>query len=257
MPFNPVPFNRLPFNRLPSTPVPSSMARHLPSLLVLSLLLPLAASAQPQGPPTARVALHAYVFQHRPAADAVPLVRPLLSSHGSLLIKRDGKTLVVRDTIAGIARVVPILRSLDRPVIPLDLEVMLVRAERSRRLSPPQESTIPEALARDLGSILPYDVYLQVAHADLATREGEEVTYEVGAGYTLRFRLGRYQAGGVKLYDFRVYRAGREEPMVHANLLLRLDETYSLGLSKSESSPTALMVVLTCRHTPPRPTERR
>lgn len=232
------------------------MARHLPSLLVLSLLLPLAASAQPQRPPTARVALHAYVFQHRPAADAVPLVRPLLSSHGSLLIKRDGKTLVVRDTIAGIARVVPMLRSLDRPVIPLDLEVMLVRAERSV-VSPPQNSTIPPALAHQLGSILPYDVYLQVAQADLATREGEEVTYEVGAGYTLRFRLGRYQAGGVKLYDFRVYRAGREEPMVHANLLLRLDETYSLGLSKSESSPTALMVVLTCRHTPPRPTERR
>lgn len=232
------------------------MARHLPSLLVLSLLLPLAAAAQPQRPPAARVALHAYVFQHRPAADAVPLVRPLLSSHGSLLIKRDGKTLVVRDTIAGIARVAPMLRSLDRPVIPLDLEVMLVRAERSF-VSPPQESTIPPALAHELGSILPYDVYLQVAHADLATREGEDVTYEVGAGYTLRFRLGRYQAGGVKLYDFRVYRADREEPMVHANLLLRLDETYSLGLSKSESSPTALMVVLTCRHTPPRPMERR
>jgi hypothetical protein len=141
-------------------------------------------------------------------------------------------------------------------VIPLDLEVMLVRAERTM-VSPPQSSTIPEALAAELSAILPYDVYLQVAHADLATREGEEVTYEVGEGYTLRFRLGRYEAGGVKLYDFRVYRAGRDQPMVHANLLLTLGETYSLGLSKSETSPTALMVVLTCRHLPPRPTGRR
>jgi hypothetical protein len=252
----PVPSNPVPSNPVPSNPVPSTIARRLPALLALSLLLPLAAAAQPQHPPTVRMALHVYVFQHRAAADAVPLVRPLLSSHGSLLIKRDGKTLMVRDTVAGIARVVPMLRSLDRPVIPLDLEVMLVRAERSF-VSPPQESTIPPALARELGSILPYDVYLQVAHAELATREGEEVTYEVGAGYTLRFRLGRYQGGGVKLYDFRVYRAGREEPMVHANLFLRLDETYSLGLSKSESSPTALMVVLTCRHLPPRPMGRR
>jgi hypothetical protein len=241
---------------VPSNPVPSTIARRLPALLALSLLLPLAADAQPQHPSTVRMALHAYSFQHRAAADAVPLVRPLLSSHGSLLIKRDGKTLVVRDTVAGLARVVPMLRSLDRPVIPLDVEVMLVRAERTL-VSPPQESTIPPALARELASILPYDVYLQVAHADLATREGEEVTYEVGAGYTLRFRLGRYQAGGVKLYDFRVYRAGREQPMVHANLRLTLDETYSLGLSKSESSPTALMVVLTCRHLPPPPTRRR
>lgn len=232
------------------------MARHLHSLLVLSLLIPAAAAAQPRQPAAERTGLHAYVFQHRAATDAIPLVRPLLSPRGSLLIKRDGKTLVVRDTIAGIARVVPMLRSLDRPVIPLDLEVMLVRAERTM-VSPPRSSTIPEALAAELSSILPYDVYLQVAHADLATREGEEVTYEVGEGYTLRFRLGRYEAGVVKLYDFRVYRAGRDQPMVHANLLLTLGETYSLGLSKSEESPTALMVVLTCRHLPPRPTERR
>lgn len=233
------------------------MARHLPSLLVLSLLIPAAAAvAQTRQPADVRLGLHAYVFQHRAAADAVPLVRPLLSPRGSLLIKRDGKTLVVRDTVAGIARVVPMLRSLDRPVIPLDLEVRLVRAERTQ-VSPVQPSTIPETLASEMRSILPYNVYLQVAHADLATREGEEVTYEVGAGYTLRFRLGRYEAGSVRLHDFRVYRAGREQPMVHANLRLTLDETYSLGLSKSESSPTALMVVLTCRHLPPPTTRRR
>jgi hypothetical protein len=227
------------------------MARHLTSLLVLSLLLPAAAAAaQPGQQALPRMALHAYVFQHRDAADAVPLVRPLLSARGSLLIKPDGKTLVVRDSMAGIARVVPVMRSLDRPVIPLDLEVMLVRAERSTVsiVSPPNESTIPSALAAELRAILPYDTYLQLAHADLESREGEDVTYEVGAGYTLRFRVGRYAGGSVRLHDFRVYRQGRGEPLVHANLVLRLDETYSLGLSKSESSPTALMVVVTCRH---------
>jgi hypothetical protein len=224
------------------------MARHLTSLLVLSLLLPAAAAAaQPEQQALPRMALHAYVFQHRDAADAVPLVRPLLSARGSLLIKPDGKTLVVRDSVAGIARVVPVLRSLDRPVIPLDLEVMLVRAERSI-VSPPQASDIPAALAAELRSILPYDTYRQVAHSDLESREGEDVTYEVGAGYALRFRVGRYAGGSVRLHDFRVYRQGRGEPLVHANLVLRLDETYSLGLSKSESSPTALMVVVTCRH---------
>lgn len=227
----------------------SPMARHLHSLLVLSLLLPAAAAAQQQTTP--RMALHAYVFQHRAAADAVPLVRPLLSPAGSLLIKPDGKTLVVRDSMAGIARVVPVLRSLDRPVIPLDLEVMLVRAERAM-VSPPQPSDIPEALAAELRSILPYDTYTQVAHADLHSHEGEDVTFEVGAGYALRFRVGRYAGGSVRLHDFRVYREGRSEPIVHANLVLRLEETYSLGLSKSTSSPTALMVVVTCRHRVPR-----
>lgn len=222
------------------------------SLLVLSLLLPVAASAQTQP----RMGLHAYELQYRDAADAVPLIRPLLSPRGSILVERDGKTLVVRDTMAGIARIVPMLRSLDRPVIPLDLEVMLVRAERTV-VSPPERTTIPEGLAAELRQVLPYDVYVLVAQAELGTHEGEEITYEVGAGYALRFRLGRYERGGIKLHDFRVYRAGREEPMVHANLTLTINETYSLGLSKSETSPTALMVVLTCRHQVRRPSERQ
>ena len=230
------------------------MANRLSSLIALSLLLPAAlAVAQPR---QAELRLHAYAFQHRQAVDAVPLVRPLLTRRGSLLVKADGKTLVVRDTMGGLARVVPMLHSLDRPVIPLEIDVLLVRAERNL-VSPQQPSTIPEALATELRSILKYDTYLQVARAELESREGEEVTYEVGAGYALRFRLGRYEAGSVKLHDFRVYREGREQPIVHANLLLTLGETYSLGLSKSESSPTALMVVLTCRHRVKGPSERR
>lgn len=233
------------------------MAQRLLSMLVLVLLSPPAVtSAQPRQIVPQELRLHVYVFAHREAADAVPLVRPLLSPRGSMLVKADGKTLVVRDTLGGLARAASMLRSLDRPVIPLELEVMLVRAERSA-ISPPAPSTIPEALASELSTILPYDTYTQVARAELDSREGEEVTYEVGAGYALRFRLGRYESGGVKLHDFRVYREGRERPMVHANLLLTINETYSLGLSKSESSPTALMVVLTCRHRAQMPAEQR
>lgn len=230
------------------------MARLLAPLLLLSLLVPAAAAQprQPRQPLEQPLRLHAYVFQHREAADALPVVRPLLSPRGSLLVKPDGATLIVRDSMAGIARVVQVLRAIDRPVIPLDLEVMLVRAERTV-VSPPAPSDIPPALANELSAVLPYNVYRQVARADLGTREGEEVTFEVGSGYALRFRVGRYEAGTVKLHDFRVYRAGRATPMVHANLNLRLAETYSLGLSKSETSPTALMVVLNCRYRLPAP----
>jgi hypothetical protein len=227
------------------------MARILAPLLLLSLLVP-AAAAQPRQPPESPLRLHAYVFQHRAAADALPVVRPLLSPRGSLLVKPDGATLIVRDSMAGIARVVRVLRAIDRPVIPLELEVMLVRAERTEA-SPPPSSTIPPALAGELSAVLPYNVYRQVARADLGTHEGEEVTFEVGSGYAIRFRVGLYEAGTVKLHDFRVYREGRATPMVHANLNLRLAETYSLGLSKSEASPTALMVVLSCRFRLPAP----
>ena len=39
--------------------------------------------------------------------------------------------------------------------------------------------------------------------------------------------------------------------MIHTNLNLFMDKTYSLGFSKSEESDNALMVVITCHDVAP------
>jgi hypothetical protein len=64
----------------------------------------------------------------------------------------------------------------------------------------------------------------------------------------VRFQVGDLTAGGqVKLRDFRLYRRGTDEPVIRTHLNLFMDKTYTLGFAKSEDSPTALMLVLTCR----------
>lgn len=222
------------------------------ALAVLGLLLtagaPLAAppaEAQEQVQ-SERLALHAHTLRHRSAAEAEELVRSMLSARGSVSVQEDGNTLVVRDTVSSLARVTEALRRFDQAVRALRLEMMVVRAYRSRVSPITGTSTVPPELVQRLRRFLSYDVYDLVAEAELPTREGETVTYEVGAGYTVRFRVGELSDDGrVKLHDFRLTRRGREEPMIHTNLILFLAKTYSLGFSKSADSPTALMLVIT------------
>jgi hypothetical protein len=191
--------------------------------------------------------LHAYTLSHRPAAEAAELVRGMLSPRGSVTVQEEGNTVVVRDTLASLVRVVPALRQFDRPARPLGFELMVVRAYRERLPSSAVQPP-PRELVGKLRKLLNYGTYELVASVDLPSREGEELTYQVGDAWSVSFRVGEVLADdSVKLYDFRLFRRGRQEPMIHTNLNLFVDKTYSLGFSKSEESDTALMVVITCR----------
>lgn len=198
-----------------------------------------------------RMTLHAFSLSHRSAAEAAELVRGMLSPRGRVTVQEERNTVVVRDTLATMARVVPALRQFDRPARPLEFEVMVVRAYRERVVSPTVLPP-PRELVSKLRKLLNYSSYELVAMADLPSREGEELTYQVGGSYSVGFRVGELGSDeSIKLYDFRLFRHGREEPMIHTNLNLFVGKTYSLGFSKSEDSETALMVVITCRGTAP------
>ena len=245
---------------------------HLPTLLLALLLAalpvawPMTSPVQAQEvsgtrglfrPDTGeRMTLHSYTLRHRAAADAVPVVEELLSQRGSVTVDEEKNTLVVRDTVAALVRIVPALRRFDNPADRLEFEVMVVRAWR--QAAPPRPpgaaevaSRPPAELVAKLRTLLNYGSYELVASADLAGREGEELTYRVGDTYVVGFQVGALSRGdSVKLNNFRLFRNGNQKPMIHTNLILFLDKTYSLGFSKSEESDTALMVVITSRRPP-------
>ncbi|HEX2251748.1 MAG TPA: secretin N-terminal domain-containing protein, partial [Thermoanaerobaculia bacterium] len=239
-------------------PRPASRPAAWVLLLLIAAAVPVAAGAQESrrnqvSPvfPQERVAVHAYTPRHRTAAEAAAVVVPLLSDHGAVTVQEESNTVVVRDTVGALTRIAPALRAFDRPRQPLALEMMVVRAANGRHAHS-LRSTAPPEVARQLARHVRYDVYQLVGRAELETAEGEEVTYEVGGGYTLRFRVGDLgTTKRLKLHDFRVFQNGREEAMLRVNLLLTLDHMYILGLAKSEESPTALMLVLTCRRPAP------
>ncbi|HBL25742.1 MAG TPA: hypothetical protein DD490_02790, partial [Acidobacteria bacterium] len=200
--------------------------------------------------------LHAFTLKHRKATEALPVVSPLLSQRGTVELQPGSNTLVIRDTPVALTRIVPILRAYDHPPQPLVLELYMVRAQRS---GDPDEirSELPDELTRRLRGLLSYNVYEIQAQALLASQEGQAVTYAVGGDYEVSFRVGNLvPPGRVQLTDFQIARRaaprgpGRgtaPQLLLHTNLSLRIDKTTSLGLARSETSPEALMVVLTLR----------
>lgn len=234
----------------------SSVRRTAASFLLLSLLAAVCAHGQPgpSGNPGDLV-LHAYTLKYRKASEALPLVSPLLSPRGTVELQPGTNTLVIRDTITTLGRIVPTLRSYDHPARPLTLELYIVRA--SRTAAPGVRSDLPDSLTRRLRALLAYNVYAVQAQALLASFEGQAVTYAVSGDYEVSFRVGTVIAPGrVKLSDFRISRRGtasrsnvrggpQPQLLIHTNLSLQLDQTTSLGLARNENSPEALMVVLT------------
>jgi len=219
---------------------------------------PLAAQPGSQPRDSAELALHAYTLRYQQALDAIPLIQPLLTGRGTLELQPGGNTLVIRDTAAALARIVPVLHAFDHPAQPLKVEILIVRASRAVVSPQVSRSDLPEPLTRRLRELLPYEIYEMQAQANLASQEGQAVAYELGDDYVVSFRLGTLMdAKRIRLANFDVSRrAGKSKstvPLVHTSLNLCLDQTMSLGLARSEGSRDALIIVVTVRHGDPRP----
>jgi len=202
-------------------------------------------------PNSSDLSLQAYTLRHQGAEDAVELVSPFLSERGSIELQPIGNTLVIRDELSRIARIMPVLRSFDHPRRPIRVEVRIVRASVNPLKQGADEAQLSEDLASRLKDLLRFQHYDLLASADLTSLEGSPVLYEVGGDYQLALRLGTALATSrIKLHDFRLSRAARNagwQPLIHTNLEMTLGDPMVLGLAPAESSEHALMLVLTCR----------
>jgi hypothetical protein len=192
-------------------------------------------------------------MRYRQASDAISLVFPLLSQRGTVELQPATNTIVIRDSPAALGRIIPVLRAYDHPSRPLNLDIYIVRAIRSPGVV---RSDLPEALTRRMRALLPYDVYEVEAQAQLASREGQAVTYALGGEYEVSFRLGTLvDRQRIRLSNFRVLHRTEERrqgsPLIHTNLLLTLEQTTSFGLARTEQSAEALMVVMTVHYGTP------
>lgn len=218
---------------------------------VLILLTAGTVMSAAQAPDPKEIGVQVYTFKYQRASEAVAMVYPLLSPRGTVELQPGGNTLVIRDTAAAIHKVMPLLRAYDHPARPLRLEVFVVRASRSVVSPQVQHSDLPESLTKRLHGLLAYDVFEKQAQAQVAGAEGQGVVYELGPEYKVSFRFGTMSDDRrVKLAGFQVLHRAEGRPemvLLHANLTLSLDHTTSLGLTNNETSPEALILVLTLR----------
>ncbi len=236
--------------------VANKLAAWSAALALATLAAPWAlAQAAPRTGPTALAqTLHAYRLEHQPAVEALPLVYPLLSEQGTVEVKPGENTLVIRDHQAAIDKVLLVLRRFDHPQRPVLIEIQVVRAT-AETFSPPPASQLPAALEAQLRELLPYHSYEMLAGTRLASREGEQVAYQLGERFGVYFRVGTLLEGErLRLNGFQVRRTekagaavGKNESLINTNLFLHLEQTLYLGLASDEASKEALMVVVTAR----------
>jgi len=204
---------------------------------------------KPKAPAAAAesLGLEAFSLSHQPASEAVDLVRPLLSRRGNVELQVETNTVVVRETPAALARIVPVLRAFDHPAQPIPIQVQIVRGYVVS-VSPMPQSELSGELVQRLRGMLRYQSYLLLARAELRPREGEEVGYELGQGYRISFRLGTVLGGQrIRLHGLRVVAGNSgdsERELIHTTVNLRLDQPLILGLVHDEESDEALFVIL-------------
>lgn len=214
-----------------------------------------------QGRPT-MVRVYAHTLEHQKAADAMALVRPLLSPRGTVEEQVRANTLVVRDVASVVQRVAVALERFDSPPEELRFQIQVLKAGPKRRsvISPPQ-STGPEIeisaeLVERLRGLLRYEDYRVLAEAGMTSQEGEQVVYSLGDGYDVSFRLGSVLGGQrLKLEGFRIREKtqstskGPQLPpkeLFHATLNLWLDKPFTLVLAQDEARKEALMIAISC-----------
>ena len=223
----------------------------------------LAATARAQVP-APELAVHVYKLRHQSASDAMNMVVPLLSSQGTVKLRPGDNTLEVRDTVASLQRILPVLYAFDHPARPVDIELWLVRAT-DPTVSPPPPSPrvglLPADLLKSLRASFPFHDYSLVGKSNVSALEGEMVTFQVGGDFAVRFRLGTIVGEQrLRLNDFEVMLEpdnGDPVSLLKSQLNLWLERTMAMGMTAGPGSHTALLVVVRCAASKPNAKGRR
>jgi hypothetical protein len=186
--------------------------------------------------------------RRKPAAAAAAVYR-LLSPVGSIELAPGENRLVIRDRGTVVEHVLTRLAELDRTARALAVVVQIVRADVAA--VPPVSGEAPELPQRvfdRLRDLLRYRSYRLLARAELEAYAEIETTRNVGRDYQVAFELeDAVRSGQLRVRGFRLLRrtgGGAFEPMIHTHLSLEIGKPLILGLSGSEASREALMVVL-------------
>ena len=137
----------------------------------------------------------------------------------------------------------------DRPRGRVVLAVQIVGADvAAMEATDVAAPELPPRVMDRLRQILRYRSYRLLARADFAVREGVDASYDVGEGFEIAFEpQDTEHPGRIRARAFRLARwtaNGEPQTLVDTDLVLEVGRPLILGLSKSETSHQALMVVL-------------
>ena len=218
-------------------------------LFVLVALLVAAASAQAEPPAAADAAkaltVRTFTFKYKDADRAAAVVKPLLSTEGTISIQPGTKSVVITDRADNLKAVAKAIADFDVPPQTFHLSVRLVSAARA------EESKVPNEL-KDVApklALMRYNALDSEGQAEFEGKEGDPGILDMSTGYRAEFKFGEYDAASdsIKVNELKLGRLQKDQlsqVLKPISLNLRLGQTYVVGATRSAQSQRALIVVI-------------
>lgn len=228
----------------------------LAAALLLGLLAPSAAGAPPV------VVVRVFALKYRAADEALPLVRPLLSDAGSVMLEPRTNELTVRDTSASVERVARAVAAYDIPLRGVDVAVTLLKATSDPKAAPAQADVSEEirGIGERLKKLFNVTDFTRLDAVVVRGLEGQRVAYVIGSHYRLQFLIDPSRDGKrLQFKDLsleRVRRDGGRETygeILRTSINVGLGQPYILGVGKDEAARGALFLVFYPEWTRPGP----
>ena len=224
------------------------------ALMLFALLLTAAGAvlgepAAAAGAPAKSLSVQTFTFRYKDASKAAEMIKPLMSSEGSMSIQPSTNALVVTDRPDNLKSIVKALTEFDVPPQPFRVFVRLVGASRSEGAGA-QVADEDKDIAPKL-AMLGFNVLDNLGSADVAGREGDPGIVTLPSGYRADFKFGDYDpaSDSLQIRDFHLSKQQGDQltQLLKTTLNLRIGETYIVGATKNAQSQRALMIVLVAR----------
>jgi len=211
-------------------------------LLTLCLFATGVAIAEP-APAAKALNVHTFQFKYKDADKAAAIIKPLMSTEGTMSIQPASNALVVTDRAENMKAIANALASFDTPPHSVRLSLHLVgagRAETATKVTP-ELREIAGKLA-----ILRYNAIDDLGDANVEGHEGEPATIDLHNGYRVDFRFGEYDpsSDSVKLDDFRLSKVQNDQlnQVYKATLNLKVGQTLIFGATKTQGQRAIFLV---------------
>lgn len=220
-------------------------------LLLLLCGMAWAAPAPPAGAAAEKtLSVRTFQFKYKDADKAAAIIKPMMSSEGSLSMQGATNALVISDHPENMKAIANALAQFDAPAQTFRLSVRLVAAGRGEATPVPPDL---KDIAPNL-SLLRFTQFEKLGDASFEGKEGDTGMLEMQTGYRADFHFGEYDPASdtIKVSDLRVSKLSGPQHDQLAQLLkttlnLKLGQTVILGAAKAPQSQRSLMIVVVAR----------
>lgn len=226
------------------------MKLKLKSILFVLCALVLAgvtANAEPREKNEA-LSVRTFTFKYKDADKAAAIIKPLMSTEGSMSIQPASNALAVTDRADNLKAIAKALAEFDTAAQPFRLSIRIVSAAREATAHIPDDlKDVAQKVA-----LMHFNAFTREGDANVQGKEGDPGSIDMQTGFRAEFKFGEYDPASesIRINDLHVSKIGKDNQLtslVTTSLNLRIGQTYILGAAKSPNSPRALMIVLVAR----------